>query len=147
MNGSQFPYEDIVNLPHHVSRNRPQMPLRDRAAQFAPFAALTGYGEAIDETARWTEERRELDENERAILDSRLRFLSARLEEQPPVEIEHFVPDSRKAGGSYVRTEGKLVSIATSSRTLQLADGTGVDLNDIVKIESPLFDMMEELWP
>lgn len=84
----QFPYEDIVNLPHHVSRNRPQMPLRDRAAQFAPFAALTGYGEAIDETARWTEERREMDENERAVLDSRLRFLSTRLEEQPQVEIE-----------------------------------------------------------
>ena len=145
MNGSQFPYEDIVNLPHHVSRNRPQMPLRDRAAQFAPFAALTGYGEAIDETARWTEERREMDENERAVLDSRLRFLSTRLEEQPQVEIEHFVPDSRKDGGAYVRTEGRLTAISSSSRTLMLIDGTVINLDNITAIESPLFNTVEDI--
>jgi len=145
MNGSQFPYEDIVNLPHHVSRNRPQMPLRDRAAQFAPFAALTGYGEAIDETARWTEERREMDENERAVLDSRLRFLSTRLEEQPKVEIEHFVPDSRKTGGAYVRTEGRLTAISSSSRTLMLIDGTVINLDNITAIESPLFNTVEDI--
>ena len=140
-----FPYEDIVNLPHHVSRNHPQMPLRDRAAQFAPFAALTGYEEAIDETARWTEQRRELDENERAVLDSRLRLLSARLEEQPPVEIEHFVPDSRKNGGAYIRTAGRLASISSSARTLLLADGTVVKLDDITAIESPLFNTVEDV--
>ena len=145
MNGSQFPYEDIVNLPHHVSRNRPQMPLRDRAAQFAPFAALTGYGEAIDETARWTEERREMDENERAVLDSRLRFLSTRLEEQPQVEIEHFVPDSRKTGGAYVRTEGRLAAIFPASRTLMFADGTSISTDDITEIESPLFNTVEDI--
>ena len=140
MNDNAFPYEDIVNLPHHVSRNHPQMPLRDRAAQFAAFAALTGYGEAIDETARWTEERREWDENERAILDRRLRFLATRLEEQPQVEIEYFVPDSRKTGGAYVRTSGRLVSISTSARTLLLAEGTLIQLDDIVTSESPLFN-------
>ena len=141
----QFPYEDIVNLPHHVSRNRPQMPLRERAAQFAPFAALTGYGEAIDETARWTEERREMDENERAVLDSRLRFLSMRLDEQPPVEIEHFVPDSRKTGGAYVRTMGRLVAISPASRMLMLIDGTVISLDNITAIESPLFNTVEDI--
>ncbi len=141
----QFPYEDIVNLPHHISRNRPQMPLRDRAAQFAPFAALTGYGEAIDETARWTEERREMDENERAVLDSRLRFLSMRLDEQPQVEIEHFVPDSRKTGGAYVRTMGRLVAISPASRTLMLIDGTVISLDNITAIESPLFNTVEDI--
>ena len=136
----QFPYEDIMDLPHHVSRSRPQMPLHDRAAQFAPFAALTGYGKAIDETARWTEERREMDENERAVLDSRLHFLSTRLEEQPQVEIEHFVPDSRKTGGAYVRTMGRLAAISPASRTLMLIDGTVISLDNITAIESPLFN-------
>ena len=140
-----FPYEDIVNLPHHVSRTRPQMPLRDRAAQFAPFAALTGYGEAIDETARHTEERRELDENERAVLDNRLNFLAARLEQQPQVEIEHFVPDSRKDGGEYVRTTGRLAAISPASRTLMFTDGTAIELDDITVIESPLFNTMEDI--
>ena len=141
----QFPYEDIMDLPHHVSRSRPQMPLHDRAAQFAPFAALTGYGEAIDETARWTEERREMDENERAVLDSRLHFLSTRLEEQPQVEIEHFVPDSRKDGGAYVRTEGRLTAISSSSRTLMLIDGTVINLDNITAINSPLFNTVEDI--
>ena len=141
----QFPYEDIVDLPHHVSRSRPQMPLHDRAAQFAPFAALTGYGKAIDETARWTEERREMDENERAVLDSRLRFLSTRLEEQPQVEIEHFVPDSRKTGGAYVRTMGRLAAISPASRTLMLIDGTVISLDNITAIESPLFNTVEDI--
>ncbi len=140
----QFPYEDIVDLPHHVSRSRPQMPLHDRAAQFAPFAALTGYGEAIDETARWTEERREMDENERAVLDSRLHFLSTRLEEHPQVEIEHFVPDGRKIGGAYVRTEGRLAAFSPEARTLTLADGTVINLNDITAIESLLFNTVED---
>ena len=141
---NNFPYEDIVNLPHHVSHTRPQMPLRDRAAQFAPFAALTGYGEAIDETARHTEERRELDENERAVLDNRLNFLAARLEQQPQVEIEHFVPDRRKDGGEYVRTTGRLAAISVSARTLVLADGTAIAIDDITAIESREFTTFEE---
>ena len=139
-----FPYEDIVNLPHHVSRTRPQMPLRDRAAQFAPFAALTGYGEAIDETARHTDERRELDENERAVLDNRLNFLATRLEDRPQVEIEHFVPDSRKDGGEYVRATGRLAAISAVARTLVLADGTAIAIDDITAIESPLFNAYDE---
>ena len=121
------------------------MPLHDRAAQFAPFAALTGYGKAIDETARCTEERREMDENERAVLDSRLHFRSTRLEEQPQVEIEHFVPDSRKTGGAYVRTMGWLAAISPASRTLMLIDGTVISLDNITAINSPLFNTVEDI--
>ena len=87
-----------INLPHHVSRNLPQMPLRDRAAQFAPFAALTGYEAAVGETARQTAERRELDPQEAEELNCRLAALIARLPERPEVTVEYFVPDDRKAG-------------------------------------------------
>ena len=131
MKDGEFPYEDIVDLPHYVSWNHPHMSLHDRAAQFAPFAALTGYDEGIGETARLTEERRELDEDERAVLDSRLRLLTLRLDEQPPVVIEHFVPDKRKAGGAYVKTRGRLAGVSSTSRTLILADGTAISFDDI----------------
>ena len=87
-----------INLPHHVSRNHPQMPLRDRAAQFAPFAALTGYEAAVGETARLTAERRELSPQEAEELDRRLAALIARLPDRPEVTVEYFVPDDRKAG-------------------------------------------------
>ncbi len=135
MNGSQFPYEDIVNLPHHVSRSRPQMPLRDRAAQFAPFAALTGYGEAIDETARWTEERREMDEQELSRLNRRLMEIAARLDEHPQVSITYFVPDGRKPGGEYRTVSGAVKSISSISRTITLMDGWTVSLDEISALE------------
>ena len=96
------PYDDIIYLPHHVSRNHPQMPLRERAAQFAPFAALTGYEAAVGETARLTSERRELDPQEAEELDRRLTELAARLPDHLEVTVEYFVPDDRKAGGAYV---------------------------------------------
>ena len=136
MNGSQFPYEDIVNLPHHVSRNRPQMPLRDRAAQFAPFAALTGYGEAIDETARWTDERREMDEQECAELDRRLSELATRLEDRLEATIEYFVQDGRKAGGVYVSVTGVVKRISATDRTMTMENGEVIPLDEIVSIET-----------
>ena len=92
------PYDDIIHLPHHVSQNHPQMPMLDRAAQFAPFAALTGYEAAVGETARLTAERRELDPQEAEELNRRLAALIARLPERPEVTVEYFVPDDRKAG-------------------------------------------------
>ena len=135
-----FPYNDILDLPHHVSRNHPQMSMRDRAAQFSPFAALDGHGDAIRETARQTEPQRELDEEERARLDALLRHLAAHIGESPEVTIEHFVADALKDGGAYVRTTGQLVAISPASRTLMFADGTVINVNDITEIESPLFN-------
>ena len=100
------PYADIIDLPHHVSQNHPQMSMHDRAAQFAPFAALTGYEAEVGETARLTAERRELDEQEAQELNRRLADLAARLPDRPEVTIEYFVPDERKAGGASVSGTG-----------------------------------------
>ena len=135
-----FPYEDIVNLPHHVSRRHPAMPLHGRAAQFAPFAALTGYEEVIDETARPTEERRELADDARALLDMHLKLLAAHLAEQPWVTVTYFVPDQRKQGGRYLRVTGRLLAIMRSEQALRLADGTAIPIHELYAIDSPLLD-------
>ena len=128
------PYDDIIRLPHHVSQNHPQMPLRDRAAQFAPFAALTGYEAAVGETARQTAERRELDPQEAEELNCRLAALIARLPERPEVTIEYFVPDERKAGGAYVTVTGRVRHISVAERTLVMEDRAVIGLEDIAAI-------------
>ena len=127
-------YDDIIHLPHHVSQNHPQMPLRDRAAQFAPFAALTGYEAAAGETARLTAERRELDAQEAEELNRRLADLAARLKDRPEVTIEYFVPDDRKAGGVYVNVTGRVRNISVSERLLVMEDGAEIPLDDIASI-------------
>ena len=128
------PYDDIIHLPHHVSRNHPQMPLRERAAQFAPFAALTGYEAAVGETARLTSERRELDPQEAEELDRRLTELAARLPDHPEVTVEYFVPDDRKAGGAYVTVTGVVRNISVPEKTLVMEDGAVILLDDIASI-------------
>ena len=127
-------YDDIIHLPHHVSQNHPQMPLRDRAAQFAPFAALTGYEAAVGETARQTTERRELDAQEAAALNRRLTDLAARLKDRPEVTIEYFVPDERKAGGAYVTVTGRVRNISVSERLLVMEYGTAIPMEDVVSV-------------
>ena len=124
-------YDDIIHLPHHVSQNHPQMPMLDRAAQFAPFAALTGYEAAVGETARLTAERRELSPQEAEELDRRLATLIAHLPERPEVTAEYFVPDDRKAGGAYVSVTGRGRHISVPERTLVMEDGTVIPLDDI----------------
>ena len=124
-------YDDIIRLPHHVSQNHPQMSMHDRAAQFAPFAALTGYESAVGETARLTSERRELDPQEAAELNRRLASLIARLPERPEVTIEYFVPDDRKAGGAYVTMTGVVRHVTVEKRTLVMEDETVIPLEDI----------------
>jgi len=122
---------NIIYLPHHVSRNHPQMPLRDRAAQFAPFAALTGYEAAVEETARLTAERRELDPQEAEELNRRLAALIARLPDRPEVAIEYFVPDDRKAGGAYVTVTERVRHISVPEKALVMEDGSEIPLEDI----------------
>ena len=92
-------YDDIINLPHHVSERHPQMSMYNRAAQFAPFAALAGHDSAITEAARLTDAEQELPESEAEILDRKLARLQT-MEEKTPVTVTYFVPDSRKDGGS-----------------------------------------------
>ncbi len=129
------PYDDIIHLPHHVSQNYPQMPLRDRAAQFAPFAALTGYEAAVGETARLTAERRELDAQEVAELNRRLTDLAARLKDRPEVTIEYFVPDERKAGGAYVTVSGVVKRISTTDRIVMMESGEFIPTDEIIALE------------
>ena len=133
------PYDDIIHLPHHVSQNHPQMPFRDRAAQFAPFAALTGYESAVEETARLTSERRELDPQEAEELNRRLAELAARLPERPEVTVEYFVPDDRKTGGAYVTVTGRVRHVSVPEKTLVMEDGTVVALDDVVSIDGNIF--------
>ena len=121
-------YDDIINLPHHVSKKHPQMSMLDRAAQFSPFAALTGYGDAIDEAARVTEAQIELDDNERQEID---RILREVYETGSPVEVTHFVPDERKAGGAYVVTAGVIKAIDPVSRVVEFQSRVKIRIDSI----------------
>lgn len=127
-------YDDIIDLPHHQSKSRPHMPVSDRAAQFAPFAALTGYGEAIRETTRLTDQRIELSESQIAELDWRMGELLSRIDEKPKVTVTYFIADERKTGGKYVTCSGVLNKFDESNRILYLEDGTKISLKDIVEI-------------
>ena len=119
------PYDDIIDLPHHVSKNRRHMSLGDRAAQFGAFAALTGYDSDIDEAARHTDGKIIMDEYEMAALDERLRIIQEHIDAQPPVTVTFFKPDSRKSGGAYVSAAGNVrridyrVIIGTKVRSLE----------------------------
>ena len=133
------PYDDIIHLPHHVSTEHPHMPLRDRAAQFSPFAALVGYEDIIAESARRTSAKRELDESEKTELDRRLAVVASHLAEKPEIEVEYFVRDARKEGGEYVSRKGIVARILPVARKLVLADGTEIRVGDIVSIGGELF--------
>lgn len=128
-------YDDIINLPHHTSPGRPRMSVLDRAAQFSPFAALTGYDTAVTETARLTDRRMELDEYEKAVLDERLQLLQKHLSEQPEVTITYFQPDERKAGGAYLSVAGSIKKIDNYARSVIMTDGVKIPIEEIVGLE------------
>ena len=132
-------YEDIINLPHHVSKTRPQMSMLDRAAQFSPFAALTGYDAAIKETGRLTDEKIEMDEDRKAALDMKQAYLIEMIDEQPGISITYFLPDAKKSGGAYVTVTGNLKRFDEYERLLILMDGKKIPMDDIADIESDLF--------
>ncbi len=127
-------YEDIIHLPHHVSSTRVPMPMAERAAQFSPFAALTGYEEAVDETGRLTSRRIIPDEDMLVRMSESLQFIAAHLSEQPQVTLTYFVPDERKAGGSYTTLTGHVKKLDEIARTLTFTEGTTVSLDAIVDI-------------
>lgn len=124
-------YERIIGLPHHQSAVRPHMPRTDRAAQFAPFAALTGYDEAVREAARLTENRIELAEDEIILLDERLRMA---FQDKLPVSMTCFQPDRKKNGGAYTEVKGQIVSVDSIRRVIVMADLTVVHISEIVAI-------------
>lgn len=129
------PYDDIITLPHPTSRRHPRMPAADRAAQFAPFAALTGYAAAVKETARETEVFTELAEDETAALDRQLRLLEERIRERPWVVLTCFQPDQRKAGGAYVEVQGRVKRIDATAGAITLENGREIPINYIFGIK------------
>lgn len=131
-------YDDIIHLPHHVSAKRPQMSMQDRAAQFSPFAALTGYDDEIHETARLTDQRVELSEDEKQVLDRKQQCLLEHLDEHPSVTVTYFVADPYKVGGSYTTIGGRLIRLDAFERILYLTDGFKIPTDDILDIESDL---------
>ncbi len=128
-------YDDIIGLPHHVSRHHLQMSMENRAAQFSPFAALTGHEDAIRETGRLTEERPELDDDTKAILDGKLREICGKADSRPEVCITYFRPDERKEGGSFVTEKGRVKKADFYARSLLLEDGTRIPVDDVCQIE------------
>ena len=127
-------YDDIINLPHHVSLTRQRMSMHDRAAQFAPFAALVGYDDAVAETARLTETRPELDEQEQRAINERLAYIADHIHEYPEVRIRYFVPDERKNGGAIVEVAGIVRKLSNADATVTLADGCKIRLSAIVDL-------------
>ncbi len=128
------PYHDIIALPHPVSRRRSRMTNGDRAAQFSPFAALTGFDDTIEEAGRLTDSRIELDEGEQLVLNEKLQELLAVIDTRPRVTLTHFVYDQKKAGGAYVRTTGCVKKIDPVYQVILLTDGRSIPISEIVDI-------------
>lgn len=136
-------YNEIMGLPHHVSKTRPQMPMSDRAEQFAPFAALTGYDAAIKETGRLTDERIELDVEVLSALDMKYQLLMEAHDEAPEVTITYFQPDERKAGGKYITATGAVKKVDDFERRITMRDGTRIPMDDVLSIDGELFSSLE----
>ena len=135
----KFPYEDIVNLPPHISKKHPQPTMMDRAARFAPFAAITGYEEMVLEEARVTEERVDLDEGALSLLNEKLNMIQEFLDEEPEVTITYFEPDKKKSGGAYVNITGIVKRIDEYEHFVIMTDGKKIRIEDIYAIGSDLF--------
>ena len=135
----KFPYEDIVNLPPHISKRHPQPSMMDRAARFAPFAAITGYEEMVLEEARVTEERIDLDEGALSLLNEKLNMIQEFLDEEPEVTITYFEPDKKKSGGAYVNITGIVKRIDEYEHFVIMTDGKKIRIEDIYAIGSDLF--------
>lgn len=128
-------YDDIINLPHHTSETRPKMSMIDRAAQFSPFAALTGHDAALAETARLTDTRIELDDCEKEIINEKLMMISDFSHDAPTVTVTYFKPDEKKFGGAYVDVTGTVKKIDIHSRELVMANGERIPVDEIFDID------------
>lgn len=129
------PYDDMIHLPHPTSPSRPRMSAHDRAAQFSPFAALTGYDTAITETARLTDTRVELDEYRKADLNDQLRIIQEHIDQNPMVSVTYFLPDPMKAGGAYITTTGCVKKIDEHEHTVVMQDAAKIPIQDILEID------------
>jgi hypothetical protein len=128
-------YDDIINLPHHISTRHPRMSIEQRSAQFAPFAALTGYEDAVNETGRLTSKKIQLSEDEKARLDRKLQEIEKNLNEEPSVFITYFIPDTLKEGGSYNTINCNIKKIDNINRIIMLSDKSIINFDDVIEIE------------
>lgn len=135
-------YDDIINLPHHVSSTHPHMAAIDRVAQFSPFAALTGYDASIKETARLTDERVKLDEYMKDVLSNRLQIIADRIKEYPEIVITYFQPDAKKNGGAYITAISTVKKIDEYERVVVMTDGTAIPIDEIISIDGQIFETM-----
>lgn len=132
-------YDDIINLPHHISKKHPQMSLYARSAQFAPFAALTGYEEAVKETARETNERIDIEDELKSILDGKLQIILEQIKNHPEISITYFIADSKKNGGEYVTVTGLVKKVDSYNQYIYLIDNTEIPINEIIDISGDIF--------
>lgn len=135
-------YDDIINLPCPTSKRHPRMAMIDRAAQFAPFAALTGYDDAICETGRLTGTKLDLSDETKERIDIKINYLIDNMEENPEVTITYFVPDKKKAGGEYVTITDTIKKIDQYEHILIMESGVKISLFEILSIESEIFNSL-----
>ena len=140
------PYEDIINLPPHISKKHPQPTMLERAARFSPFAAITGYEEMVKEAARVTDKKPELDESSKEILNEKLLFITEMCEDDVIVNITYFVPDKLKSGGEYITVSGSIKKIDEYEGNILLKDGTKIPLSELYEIDGEMFNSNEFLW-
>ena len=143
MEESRKKYADIIDLPHHQSDTRPKMSNYDRAAQFSPFAALTGHADSIKETARLTDEYNEPSEEMKAIMNEKILFLMEQLENQPEITITFFKPDEKKQGGAYITITGVVKKIKTYERQIQMITGDLIPIDMIFGIDGKIFSRID----
>ena len=136
-------YDDIINLPNPTPTCRPRMSALDRAAQFAPFAALTGYEAVVAEAARLTDDRLELSEDMKIILNDKMQMIIDNLDKEPFVTVRYFVPDKRKAGGAYVEASGIVKEIDEYERCIIMTDGIKIPIEQVRAIDGELLNCFE----
>ena len=130
-------YDDIINLPHHVSSTRPRMSAIDRAAQFSPFAALTGYDTSIKESARLTDARIELDDSQKEEIGEKLRLVTGQLDAE--IKITYFLPDTKKTGGKYVLAAGAVKKVDEYERMIIMGDGKQIPIDEVIDVDCDVF--------
>lgn len=132
-------YEDIINMPHHTSRKHPRMSMENRAAQFAPFAALTGFSDEVKETARLTDRRIELEDEFKLIISNKLNYLLENKDKRSEVIVTYFVYDGKKSGGMYVDKKGIIKKINLQEGIIIFEDKEVISINEIIDIEGEAF--------
>ena len=142
--GNPHRYDDMIGLEHPISKTHPPMARIKRAAQFAPFDTLTGFGAAINEAGRETEEKLELSEDMIDMINARLSGIEQHIKEQPNIAVTYFIPDNKKAGGRYVTVSGNIRKLDGTGHRIIMADGTRIPIEDVRFIEGSLFNAYEQ---